>query len=72
MIASSTGGELIEDAIRAHIHKHKHTHTIPLPFLPSSFLSLRPSKDLIDFAWGAREIHCGSVRPFGSVACVRI
>ena len=23
---------------------------------------------LIDLAWGAREIHCGSVRPFGSVA----
>ena len=32
---------------------------------------LRPSTDLIDFAWGAREMHCGSVRPFGSVACVK-
>ena len=32
----------------------------------------RPSMDLIDFAWGACEIfHCGSVRPFGSVACVK-
>ena len=32
---------------------------------------LRLSTDLIDFAWGACEMHCGSVRPFGSVACVK-
>ena len=32
---------------------------------------LRPSTDLIDFAWGTREMHCGAVRPFGSGACVR-
>ena len=32
---------------------------------------LRPSTDLIDFEWGDREMHFGSVRPFGSVACVK-
>ena len=30
-----------------------------------------PSTDLIDSAWGASEMHCGSVHPFGSVACVK-
>ena len=32
---------------------------------------LRLSTDLSDSAWGAHEMHCGSVRPFGSVACVK-
>ena len=32
---------------------------------------LRPSTDHIDFAWGTREIHCGSVRHLGFVACVK-
>ena len=31
---------------------------------------LRPSTHLIDFAWGTREMNCGSVCPMGSVACV--
>ena len=32
---------------------------------------MRPSTDLIDYAWGAREMHCGSIRPLGSVACIK-
>ena len=28
---------------------------------------MRPSTDLIDFAWGALQMHCGSVRYVGSV-----
>ena len=30
-----------------------------------------PLTDLIDFAWGALEIHCRSVRSVCSVACVK-
>ena len=33
--------------------------------------TLHTSTDLIDFAWGALEMHCGSVRSVGSVACVK-
>ena len=33
--------------------------------------SLRQSMDLIDFAWDDPEMHCGSVRQIGSVACVK-
>ena len=32
---------------------------------------LRPSTDFIDSAWGALEIHCGSVRQVASVACIK-
>ena len=32
---------------------------------------IRPSTDLIDFAWGDPEMHCGSVRSIGSVSCVQ-
>ena len=32
---------------------------------------LRPSADLIDFAWGARQMHCRPFRPLGPLACVK-
>ena len=32
---------------------------------------MRPSTDFMAFAWGALETHCGLVRCFGSVACVK-
>ena len=40
-------------------------------YITARFFWIRRRTDLIDFAWGAREMHCGSVRPFGSVACVK-
>ena len=40
------------------------------PFTPRSHCT-HPLTDLIDFAWGALEMHCGSVRSVGSVACVK-
>ena len=30
-----------------------------------------PSTDLIDFDWGALEMHCGTIRSVGSVASVK-
>ena len=32
---------------------------------------MRPLTDLIDFVWGALQLHCRSVRSVGSVACVK-
>ena len=32
---------------------------------------MRRSTDLIDFAWGALKMHCGSVRSVSSVACLK-
>ena len=34
-------------------------------------LCIRWLTDLIDFAWGDPEMHCGSVRSVGSVSCVQ-